>query len=249
MAQIWAILPWLALAVAAFIALFFVNAPYGRFSQKNTGLAINGRWAWVFMESPAPLIMAGFFIFTSQPINLTQIIFLIMWESHYLHRTYIYPFTLRNSARLFPAVIVASGIFFNVVNAYINGNSIFNHAAQYTLNWMGDIRFITGAVLFVVGYAINRHSDYLLYRLKETSPEIYRVPYGGCFRWVSCPNYLGEIIIWVGWATATWSLAGLAFAVWTIANLAPRALAHHKWYRRQFVDYPPNRHALIPGIF
>ncbi len=58
----------------------------------------------------------------------------------------------------------------------------------------------------------------------------------------------GEIVEWAGWAVATWSLAGLAFAVYTTANLAPRALAHHAWYRARFPDYPRRRRALIPLI-
>ena len=68
------------------------------------------------------------------------------------------------------------------------------------------------------------------------------------FEWVSCPNYLGEMTEWAGWALATWSLPGLAFAAYTAANLAPRALAHHDWYRERFPDYPPRRRALIPYL-
>ena len=65
---------------------------------------------------------------------------------------------------------------------------------------------------------------------------------------MSCPNYLGEIIEWVGWAVATWSLAGLSFAVWTAANLIPRAWQHHRWYRAEFPDYPKERKAVIPFL-
>ena len=36
--------------------------------------------------------------------------------------------------------------------------------------------------------------------------------------------------------------------VWVIANLFPRALSHHKWYKEKFSDYPKNRKAIIPGI-
>jgi protein-S-isoprenylcysteine O-methyltransferase Ste14 len=75
------------------------------------------------------------------------------------------------------------------------------------------------------------------------------IPRGGLFRWVSAPNYLGEMMEWVGFAIATWSLAGAAFAVWTIANLLPRAVSNHRWYRSKFADYPPERRALIPWIF
>ena len=42
---------------------------------------------------------------------------------------------------------------------------------------------------------------------------------------------------------------GLAFCVFTAANLIPRALSNHRWYRENFPDYPANRRALIPGVF
>jgi len=61
-------------------------------------------------------------------------------------------------------------------------------------------------------------------------------------------DYLGEIVEWTGWAVATWSLAGLAFALYTAANLAPRALSHHAWYRARFPEYPPSRRALVPFL-
>ena len=57
---------------------------------------------------------------------------------------------------------------------------------------------------------------------------------------------MGEIIEWFGWAIATWSTAGLAFAVYSAANLVPRAFDHHAWYKKRFDDYPSNRKALIP---
>ena len=68
------------------------------------------------------------------------------------------------------------------------------------------------------------------------------------FERVSCPNYFGEILEWLGWAIATWSPAGLAFFVWTVANLTPRAIAHHKWYKDEFENYPDERKALIPFL-
>ena len=46
----------------------------------------------------------------------------------------------------------------------------------------------------------------------------------------------------------TFSLPGLAFFVWTAANLVPRALAHHRDYRARFTHYPAQRRALIPFL-
>jgi steroid 5-alpha reductase family enzyme len=101
----------------------------------------------------------------------------------------------------------------------------------------------------MVGYLINRQADHTLHNLREPGEAGYRIPEGGLYRWISCPNYLGEIVEWFGWAIATWSLPGLAFAVWATANLAPRAWANHRWYHEQFPDYPSGRRALVPGLW
>jgi protein-S-isoprenylcysteine O-methyltransferase Ste14 len=68
------------------------------------------------------------------------------------------------------------------------------------------------------------------------------------YRFVSAPNYLGELIEWTGWAVLTWSAAGATFAFFTAANLVPRALTHHRWYRETFDDYPPERRAIVPFL-
>jgi steroid 5-alpha reductase family enzyme len=107
---------------------------------------------------------------------------------------------------------------------------------------------LIGVFLFALGFAVNHHSDRLLRNLRKPGESGYSIPRGGLFPWVSCPNYLGEIIEWTGWAVATWSPAGLSFAVWTAANLIPRAFRHHRWYRTEFSDYPEKRKAVIPFL-
>jgi 3-oxo-5-alpha-steroid 4-dehydrogenase 1 len=76
----------------------------------------------------------------------------------------------------------------------------------------------------------------------------YRIPRGGAFEYVSAANYFGEIVLWTGWAVMSWTAAGALFAIFTVSNLLPRALSHHRWYREQFADYPRERRALIPWL-
>jgi protein-S-isoprenylcysteine O-methyltransferase Ste14 len=237
------------LAGVTFAALFFINAPYGRHIRKGWGPTLPNHHGWLIMEMPAALLFAVFFFAGSPQWNLTRFIFFGMWEAHYLYRAFIYPFRIADRSKKMPLLILLMAIGFNIGNAYLNGRYLFSLAGDYPVTWLFDPRFIIGLVLFVSGYAIHRQSDLILRDLRAQGENDYKIPYAGLFNRVSCPNYLGEIIEWAGWALATWSLPGLSFAVWTIANLAPRAHANHEWYRTNFTDYPERRKALIPGIW
>ena len=122
-----------------------------------------------------------------------------------------------------PLSIISFGFLFNVMNGYLNGRYLFTFSGGYANSWMLDGRFIIGVVIFVFGYFINRQSDLALRELRKDGSAGYKISYSRFYRLVSSPNYLGEIMIWTGWAIATWSVPGLAFAFWTVANLLPRA--------------------------
>lgn len=239
---------WFALSAVVFVALFVVSAPYGRHVRRGWGPTVPDRAGWVLMEAPAALGFAALFVLTRSQRYPISWVFLALWEMHYVHRAFIYPLGLRGKDKRMPIVIVAMAVVFNGVNVYLNGWQVFTLAERYPSAWLRDPRFLVGLAMFVCGYVINRHSDTILRGLRRPGESSYKIPQGGLYRWVSCPNYLGEIIEWVGWALATWSLAGLAFAVWTAANLVPRAWSHHRWYRQHFVDYPSGRRAILPGL-
>ena len=240
---------WLGLAVAPFVALFFFAAPYGRHARQGFGPTIGNRWGWLIMEAPAALIFAVFFFLSGAWHSLTFLVFLGLWESHYFYRAFIYPWLIKDATKRMSLAVIFSGIFFNGVNGYLNGRWLFAFSGGYPASWLLDPRFLAGTLIFFGGILLNRQSDEILLNLRAPGETGYRIPLGGWFRWVSCPNYLGEILQWAGWALAVWSLAGLSFAVWTIANLAPRAWSNHCWYREHFAEYPRERKALLPGIW
>jgi protein-S-isoprenylcysteine O-methyltransferase Ste14 len=239
---------WFALAAATGISLFFVTAPYGRHVRQGWGPTLGDKVGWVVMEAPAALVFGAYYVL-ERPSTLTALVFLLMWESHYLYRAFLYPLRVRDSERRMPLSVVAMGITFNLINGVLNGNALFVLADRYPSTWLGDPRFLIGLGLFAWGALVNRRADRTLRRLRRSDGAQYQLPDQGLFRWVSCPNYFGEIVEWTGWAIATWSLAGLSFAVWTAANLAPRAWAHHRWYLEHMPDYPRERKALVPGLW
>jgi 3-oxo-5-alpha-steroid 4-dehydrogenase 1 len=201
------------------------------------------------MESPSVVVMTACFVTGIAPKNLTLVIFLAMWQAHYLHRAFIYPFQISNSRKQLPVAVLLMGFAFNLGNSFFNGRYLFSTSGGYPLALLFDPRFLVGLALFITGFVTNRWADRVLQNLRLPGETGYKIPYSGLYRWISCPNYLGEIIEWSGWALATWSLPGLAFAIWTFANLAPRALANHAWYHQNFADYPVERKALIPRVW
>jgi protein-S-isoprenylcysteine O-methyltransferase Ste14 len=238
----------LGLASATFLFLMRVSAPYGRHERAGWGPRIPARIGWLVMESPSCLVFIPVFFAGRHAEELVPRLLLGLWLLHYVYRTFVFPFRLRARGRELPLVVMGLGLGFQLVNSYLNARYV-SHFGNYSGRWLTDPRFSAGLVVFLVGWAINHHSDAILLRLRASGDPGYRIPEGGLFRWVSCPNYLGEIVEWIGWALMTWSLAGLAFAAFTAANLIPRARAHHRWYQTAFADYPPARRALLPYLW
>jgi len=237
----------IALAALTFLLLFFVTAPYGRHERAGFGKAIPQRAAWMLMEAPAVVVFIGIYVFGAHAWEAAPLCLLGLWQLHYLQRTLVFPFRLRDPKKTTPLVVVLAAIGFNVLNAYVNARWI-SHFGRYTLGDFQSFCFVSGTALFVAGFALNIHADGVLLRLRSPGVTGYKVPHGGLFEYVSSPNYLAEIIEWLGWALLTWSLSGLAFALYVIGNLVPRALTHHRWYQQKFPDYPKERKAILPFV-
>ncbi len=236
------------LALVTFLSLLFVTAPYGRHGRKGWGPQIPSRLGWVVMESPAVLAFAWVYSLGANRTSATALAMLALWQFHYVQRTFVFPFRMRARHKKMPLIIALLAFAFNVLNAYINARWI-SHLAVYADSWFGDARFLAGVALFGAGWITNVRADSTLFRLRGPGESGYKIPQGGLYELVACPNYLGELLEWLGWAVLTWSLAGLSFAVYTAANLAPRALSHLRWYRDTFPDYPPRRKALLPYVW
>ena len=238
---------WVLVAIITFIYLFFVNAPYGRHIQSGWGKNISARAGWVVMESPCVILMLIFAFLVFDQLLLVHMVFLIIWLAHYVHRSFIYPFVIDMTHPKMPISIAISAFCFNLVNVSVQAIGIF-YFTTYSSDWLMSNTFLLGLSLFIIGMFINIRSDYLIVALRKQKGPGYHLPNRFLHKYISAPNYFGEILEWTGWAVLTWSVSGAVFLAWTIANLFPRALAHHKWYQEKFEDYPKNRKAIIPGI-
>jgi len=239
-----------ASAALMFVALLFIPAPYGKQERDGWGPGVNMRFGWIVLEAPAFAFMLWFYWQGEQKFDIAPLILFSLFQIHYFHRSFIYPFQIRiKPGARYRIILLLCGMIFNAANGALNGwflSQLGTHL--HSSAWFSDPRFIAGLLLFASGFAIAKQSDAILRNLRKPGESGYKIPYGGAYRFVSCPNYLGEILQWTGFALAGWSLPALAFVAFTSANLIPKALSSHKWYREQFADYPKNRKAIIPFV-
>ena len=187
------------------------------------GFTQNPCASWLLMESPAVIVPAGAFVWVRGWESPVMLVFFLIWQAHYVHRAWIYPFRLAITSSPMPVLLMLMGLAFNLINGSLQGAWLFIHPTIDSSAWLGNWRFVTGSMVFGIGLVINMDSCNRLLRLRRENPGEYSIPRGGMFRWVS--------------------------AAWTMANLVPRARAHHRWYRKRFPDYPAKRKALVPGLF
>ncbi|KAI5567871.1 hypothetical protein BDE02_13G120300 [Populus trichocarpa] len=251
------LLSYYLLGPPTFIALRFFQFPYGKHNRLGWGPTIPPPLAWFIMESPSTLLPLILFPFGHHFTNLKALVLMSPYLLHYFHRTFIYPLRIYQSTSQqntkttigFPLILTFNGFLTQALNTYIQARWVSHYKSDYDsdggLFWW---KFFGGLVVFLWGMRINMWADTALLVLKRESGG-YKVPRGGWFELVTCPNYFGEIVEWLGWAVMTWSWAGFGFFLYTCSNLVPRACANHKWYLQKFgEDYPKNRKAVIPFV-
>lgn len=248
-------LVWVGLCILSAATMLFAGMMPISNREERAGLKLLGeidkKLGWIILETPVLITVVYFYLAgveaSGAGIN-GSVIFVAAFFIHYFHRALIYPYRLKVKGKRMPVLIMLFAMTFYIVNGYMIGY-YFGAFHVYDSSWLSDPRFITGMALFVIGMAINIHSDNILINLRKPGETAYKIPRGGCFRWVSCPNYFGEMIEWIGFAVMSWSAVGLVFATWIALPLIAQALNAHRWYRTQFgADYPDKRRAIIPYL-
>ena len=240
------------IAVVVFVSLFFVDAGYGKFYHPKWGPSLDNHLGWFLMEVPVFLAMLLLWWFSDRRTDGVRMVFLILFELHYFHRSFIFPRQLRGHSRM-PWTIVLMGAVFNTLNALMQGGWLFyfSPADRYPQSWLTSLPFIAGTLLFFAGMYVNIQSDSIIRNLRKPGDTAHYLPKGGMFRYVTSANYFGEFMEWVGFAILTWSWASAVFALWTFANLAPRAARIHTMYSQEFPDEmdPHKVKRMLPFIY
>lgn len=241
-----------AMAVVVFISLYFVRAGYGQFRTKQWGWSINNKVAWMLMEAPVFLVMLYIWSQTESRWHVPELVLFLLFELHYFQRSFVFPWLMTGRSKM-PVAIMLMGVTFNVINGVMQGGGLywfpnpdFAEGAQYLTRWNA----IVGIVLFVLGLAVNWHSDHVIRHLRKPGDTRHYLPQRGMYRYVTSANYMGELMEWIGFALAAATPVAWVFPLWTAANLVPRAHAIHIKYRQEFGDEAVgNRKRVIPFVY
>eukprot|EP01062_Namystynia_karyoxenos_P000924 TRINITY_DN10331_c0_g1_i1.p1 TRINITY_DN10331_c0_g1~~TRINITY_DN10331_c0_g1_i1.p1 ORF type:complete len:336 (+),score=99.36 TRINITY_DN10331_c0_g1_i1:102-1010(+) len=219
------------------------------------GTPVPCRLAWCVQESPAFLIPLLCWVAAERnaaageptPFGLANKVVLGMMMVHYFQRSFIYSLRIRGSKGV-PLSLMLCCFFFCAANGLLQGVTLTRHYAIPDERLLSP-QFWVGAAAWVAGMLINWQADTILINLRKPGETGYKIPRGGAFEYVSGANFFGEILEWYGWGLAGGHSTGMAFAVFTMFNIAPRACAHHRWYKEKFPEYPKSRKAVLPFIF
>lgn len=161
---------------------------------------MNPKFAWMIMESPNLWISILVYIYRiSDNIfdNIHNQILLSCFLVHYFNRSIIYPLCMDTSISApMPLSVMMAAFIFCLWNGANQSISLINVDIHQHRTMLGNMQFITGILIFMLGFYINKQSDQILLSQKLKAMKSnsktgikYVIPAGGMFEYVSCANY------------------------------------------------------------
>ena len=260
---------FLGLDLPIFLCLIFIKAYYGKFFNSNSSEGncfqrtirkifpvIPSKISWIVQECPCVFMTIFFLIYYHKNLNYRNILVIAPFFIHYVHRSFVFPFLIHSSKNN-PLEITLMAFVFCFFNSLMINRSIFCLIIDYELKsfWLN---YFFGLAIFGIGMYINIHSDYSMIKQRNENKDAnnkYIIPRGFMYELISCPNYFGELTEWLGFFILSNSFSGLVFFISTFANLFPRAIQYHQWYKTKFKEEfatdknLSQRKSIVPFLF
>lgn len=123
------------------------------------------------------------------------------------------------------------------------------HPSSYTQRESTLINYVNifGLIVYIFGEVSNAHTHLTLSRLRSKGGTERGVPRGYGFNLVTCPNYLFEMIAWLGVNLVTKCTATALFTAIAWAQMHVWAIKKEKALRQEFPDtYKKKRNGIFP---
>ncbi|KAI6083874.1 3-oxo-5-alpha-steroid 4-dehydrogenase-domain-containing protein [Hypoxylon rubiginosum] len=246
----------------------------GELLVKDLGLQIGWRLVYC-IEYLGPLLFHPFFLGVRKqlylgvypliknvvptPINRTgelsfaQQAAFVMIMLHFLKRELETMFLHKFSANTMPFAYIFRNSFFYWTFAGLLGAlelyAPYSPAALIESTPTNDYVAYAGIALYVFGEVANFDVHYYLAHLRKPGETARKLPHGHGFSLVTCPNYMFEIIAWIGIVLVTRSPSLLVFITIGSYMMWKWGWGKEKAYRKQFGDkYKKKRSVILPGL-
>lgn len=180
-----------------------------------------------------------------------QVAALVAWTVHYAKREIETLFVHRFSHATMPLSNLGKNCaYYWGFAAYV---SFFVNHPLYTPP-PPDLVY-SGACLFYFMEMGNFTCHWTLRQLRPPGTRVRKIPTGGLFEYVTCPNYTYEILAWLGFNLMTRTVAGGLFMLAGAMQMFIWAGGKHRNYRKEFNGedgkplYPKSRKKLVPFLY
>lgn len=226
-------------------------------------------WRTVFLvEYFGPILFHSLFFYGFRELypgqytlSFTQILLYDLSLIHFTKREYETLFVHKFSNSTMPLFNIFKNSFhYWILNGVLCGFFTYTPEFLHPDNKIGRFLFhvndfsvptslVIGVLILLCEYA-NYLTHVNLSQIRDKDPKSYQIPYGFGFDLVTCPNYLFEILAFVGMTILSGNWSYFVFTMVAAVQMYIWAVGKHKRYLKTFGDkYKKlNRKLLIPYV-
>jgi len=221
-------------------------------------------WRTVFViEYFGPLVIPALSLYVLRPLlyfnfdkplpepSQRQLITLALLTIHFLKREYETLFVHRFSLATMPAFnIFKNSAHYWLLSGINIAYWVFRPDAPTATTDPSPLLLYIGLALYIIGELGNLNAHLILRDLRKPGTTERGIPRGLGFNLVTCPNYMFEVMSWVGvYLVSELSWSVLLFIIVSTGQMYLWAQKKERRYRKEFGDrYKRKRCGVVPGI-
>jgi very-long-chain enoyl-CoA reductase len=186
---------------------------------------------------------------TETPVTQVQWLLFALFQLHFLKREYETMFVHKFSANTMPAFnIFRNSAFYWLIAGLLCALDIYAPGSLSSRDQLGLLDY-TGLALFTVGETCNWIVHQHLASLRKPGGTEKGIPNCIGSSLVTSPNYMFEVLAWVGVILISRSWAVVAFILVGISYMRSWSRGKEKALRNEFGDrYKKKKYTMLPGL-
>jgi very-long-chain enoyl-CoA reductase len=190
-------------------------------------------------------------IYSSAPATMspTQKLTAFMFISHFIKREIETLFIHKFSASTMPVSNIFRNSFFYWVFAGLLCALSIYHPSSLAARADRPIIDYIGLAIFLFGEVSNASVHLYLSSLRSPGGTERKIPHGYGFSIVTCPNYMFEVISWLGVILASRDWSVVFFISFGMYYMYTWGVGKERAYRKEFGSkYKAKRYVMLPGL-